>query len=337
MGLIHRNVKPSNILFDEYNNAFLSDFGIVLPTHTLTGTVEMVGTPDYMSPEQAMGQRVDARTDVYQLGVVLFEMLTGQRPFTGESIASLLLKHVSETPPSILEIGPNLLPEYNRIIQKALAKQPDDRYATAGELATAFLTVLRSSSAVIVVEPVENPFVVGNPVIGDLFVGRAEIFSRLKEIWGNDTKRSVNSVVLFGHRRMGKTSILQNLSRALGKETLVAEFTMQRAGRVRSTGELLSYLALSIFDTLEDAGVPTPLEPDPAHYESNGYLVFNRFLRDVSQMMTRSRQPVKRGFFSRLLSNSTVAPTAFNRIVLAIDEFELIEEAIADGRADWRH
>ncbi len=337
VGLIHRNVKPSNILFDNFNNAYLSDFGIVLPTSSpqrLTSTGELIGTPAYISPEQIKGQRVDVQTDVYQLGVVLFEMLTGQTPFISETTTSLILKHITEAPPSLTEIVPDLLPEYDIVIQTALAKEPEERYATAGELANAFLDILRSSSSVAIVEPVINPFVVGNPVGGTLFVGRSGIFSRLQEVWGKDTKRNVNSVVLFGHRRMGKTSILQNLSQAMDKGTLVVEFTMQRVGRVNNTGELLSYLALAIFDKLEDAGISTLTEPDLLQYEANGYQAFNRFLRDVSQIVNQSSRPTKQSFWARIFANSRPESTPIQRIILTIDEFELIEEAIADGRVD---
>jgi len=330
------------VLLDEYGEVFLSDLGIVLPAETLTGS-SLVGTPAYMSPEEVRGDRVDARTDVYQLGVVLFEMLTGQRPYRADTPAKVMMAHILENAPSLQDVNPNLLPRYNQVIQKALAKDPADRYASAGEMAAAFSNLVEATSKAVLVEPVANPFVVGNPVKGSLFVGRAEIFSRLQELWGQEAARGVNSVVLFGHRRMGKTSILQNLNQTLGEDTLVANFTMQRAGRVHSTGELLSYLALAIFDTLADAGFGTLPEPEPADYEPNGYPAFNRFLRQVRQNIfqtSSSTQPVKKGgIFSRIFGGKDqISAAAINtrpkRLILTIDEFELIEDAIGDGRVD---
>ncbi|MCL4262204.1 MAG: serine/threonine protein kinase [Anaerolineae bacterium] len=341
VGLVHRNIKPSNILLDQYGTVYLSDFGIALPTQALTST-GVQGTPDYMSTEEVRGERVDAHTDVYQLGIVLFEMLTGQRPYKGDTAMSIFLQHIQDPIPSLRDANPSLSPLYDEVILKALAKNPVDRYASAGEMARKFSALVNAASQAVIVEPVANPFVVGNPVAGNLFVGRTEIFTRLQELWGNDASHNVNSVVLFGHRRMGKTSILQNLHRYFGGETVVAGLTMQRVGRVSNTGELLSYLALALFDALEDAGFAALTEPDPITYQPNGYPTFNRFLRDVRQIVMafhhQAKPAEKRGLFRRLRGEPTPSAPPTNlspgRIILTIDEFELIEEAIADGRVD---
>jgi hypothetical protein len=158
--------------------------------------------------------------------------------------------------------------------------------------------------------PVKNPFVVGNPVTGMLFVGRDEIFLLLEELWGTDPRRQVPSVVLFGHRRMGKSSILQNLGDHCGKQTLVAYFTMQSLGKIDSTGELLLAFAYALFDTLDPKTKQSVPEPDQFSFLDRPYLAFNRFLNTL--------KPILVG----------------HRLILTIDEFELIEEAILAGRVD---
>jgi hypothetical protein len=161
---------------------------------------------------------------------------------------------------------------------------------------------------VVITRPVENPFVVGNPVSGQAFVGREEIFQRLEELWGSAGNRQVASVVLFGHRRMGKSSILQNLgAHRFGARTLVAYFTMQRAPRLENTGQFLGYLALAIHDSATSAGIRLT-EPDLDTFRADGYLSFNTFLRQLKARLEG------------------------RRVILAIDEFESIEAQIASGR-----
>ncbi|MBN1563180.1 MAG: serine/threonine protein kinase [Anaerolineae bacterium] len=137
--VLHRDLKPSNILLDANGDAYLTDFGIArilgskTPSKQLT-TTGVVGTPSYMSPEQAQGHDLDGRSDVYALGVVLFEMLTGSRPFEGETPYSVAVKHVTETPPSACEKNPVLSRAIEHVLYKVLAKNRTMRYQTAVEL-----------------------------------------------------------------------------------------------------------------------------------------------------------------------------------------------------------
>ncbi len=138
-GVIHRDLKPANILFDQWNEPYLTDFGIVKLTGssgsdsaTLTTIGGIIGTPAYMSPEQVQGGQIDGRSDVYSLGIILFQMLSGRLPFDATTPIGLAFKHVSEPIPSIQALGSVRLPaEFQVIVNHALAKQPDDRYPTA--------------------------------------------------------------------------------------------------------------------------------------------------------------------------------------------------------------
>ncbi len=136
-GIVHRDLKPDNILFDRHGNAVVTDFGIAEAATNYTaatGTTVYVGTPKYMSPEQARGQRVDHRSDIYSLGVTLYEMATGQPPFTGRDWFELGRKHIEELPPLPRERNPDLDKAIERIILRCMQKIPTDRYQTADDL-----------------------------------------------------------------------------------------------------------------------------------------------------------------------------------------------------------
>lgn len=135
--IIHRDVKPSNILFDGTGESFLSDFGIA-KSRTITDDEGewLVGTPAYMSPEQAQGGKVDGRSDVYALGVVLYRLLTGQLPFSSNSTTGLINAHMDLPVPDIRKVKANIPAVWQEVVAKAMAKDPADRYATAGEFAS---------------------------------------------------------------------------------------------------------------------------------------------------------------------------------------------------------
>ena len=137
--VVHRDLKPGNILFDSFGNPAISDFGIAhftAATTDLTGSA-IIGTPSYMSPEQVRGDGdLDGRSDVYALGVILFEMLTGRGPFHAATPLSVALKHITDPVPSIRSFRPDLPREVELILYKAMAKDREMRYASASELAS---------------------------------------------------------------------------------------------------------------------------------------------------------------------------------------------------------
>jgi serine/threonine protein kinase len=142
-GMVHRDVKPANILISDetaHTHAYLTDFGLTKrpgSTGNLTGTGLWVGTADYVAPEQIQGETIDGRADVYSLGCVLYEMLTGEVPYAKDGDIAKLWAHISNPPPEPSAIRRDLMPAFDEIVARATAKDRDERYATAGELAAA--------------------------------------------------------------------------------------------------------------------------------------------------------------------------------------------------------
>ena len=135
-GVIHRDIKPANIILDEKGDVKICDFGIakgLVGQASLTKTGTWLGSPFYMSPEQIRGDPVDGRTDQYSLGVVAYQIFTGQRPFQADTIQTLFFRIMSSPPSPAQEMNPALGPEVNNVLQKALAKEPAARYASCLE------------------------------------------------------------------------------------------------------------------------------------------------------------------------------------------------------------
>lgn len=134
--VVHRDIKPSNIMILKNGMAKITDFGIALiPSASRTMAGMVLGSPKYMSPEQVVGQDVDGRSDIFSLGVVLYEMLTGKSPFVGENISTIMYRILNDMPTAPGTLKPELPEAFNYIVSKALAKHPDDRYTNAGEMA----------------------------------------------------------------------------------------------------------------------------------------------------------------------------------------------------------
>jgi serine/threonine-protein kinase len=144
-GAVHRDLKPGNILFSEEGQPVIGDFGVAkvvnasshLMTPTLAEPGSILGTPAYMSPEQASGGEIDYRSDLYSLGVVLYEMVTGRLPFTGESPREILIQHLQHAPPAPRAFNPNLSEGIEEVLLRALAKEPAARYTCAAEMVEA--------------------------------------------------------------------------------------------------------------------------------------------------------------------------------------------------------
>jgi tRNA A-37 threonylcarbamoyl transferase component Bud32 len=156
-GVVHRDIKPSNIFIGEKDHVTLADFGIAVAAEAtrLTRTGALIGTPEYMSPEQAKGEEMDWRTDIYSLGIVVYEMLAGRAPFQASTPYAVLHAHIYEAPPSLSALKPGLPIDMGRAIQEALSKDPADRYQHARELARALVGVEQEAPTIVGV--VEEP------------------------------------------------------------------------------------------------------------------------------------------------------------------------------------
>lgn len=149
-GVVHRDLKPGNILFDHISEPYVSDFGIAKIAQapgsaTVTGG-GIIGTPAYMSPEQAQGDKVDGRSDIYALGVIVFEMLTGRQPYESDTPMAVVVKHITDPVPHILDSNPNLPAEIEPVIERAMAKNRDERYPNAKEFSQALTAVAKGES-----------------------------------------------------------------------------------------------------------------------------------------------------------------------------------------------
>jgi serine/threonine protein kinase len=144
-GMIHRDIKPSNVLIDERGNCLLTDFGLARMADAsakLTSSGAVMGTPAYMSPEQGQGVSVDHRSDIYALGVIFYELVTGRVPYTAETPIAIVFKHISDPLPSARKLNPDLDEAIELVLFKALAKNPDDRYQNAEDFVRAIQSAI---------------------------------------------------------------------------------------------------------------------------------------------------------------------------------------------------
>ncbi len=162
-GVVHRDLKPGNILFDDNGEPYVSDFGIA--KLAITSNTELtqggaIGTPSYMSPEQARGERLDGRSDIYAMGVMLFEMLAGRLPYTAETPTGMMMKHILDPIPRLDTVAPGLPGAWQAVIDRALAKRPEDRYANMASLAND-LSAIAEGRSMSATPPMESP----NPIL----------------------------------------------------------------------------------------------------------------------------------------------------------------------------
>ncbi len=219
LGVVHRDLKPGNIMIDHDDNAKIMDFGIARSVYAKGVTAEglVIGTPEYMSPEQLEGKEPDPRSDIYSLGVILYEMVTGRVPFGGDSALSIALQHKTEFPLSPQEFAPDLPPDLSAVVLRCLAKDREERYQSAEEL----LRTLDDVQGGVGIAPAtgktqipsflieEEPFREKLPV----FVARETELEWLGKALDSVLLGKGRVVFLTGEAGTGKTALLQEFSR----------------------------------------------------------------------------------------------------------------------------
>jgi predicted ATPase/DNA-binding SARP family transcriptional activator/tRNA A-37 threonylcarbamoyl transferase component Bud32 len=247
-GIVHRDVKASNILLDEEGNAYLSDFGIAkdLTDAGLTAAGAVVGTPEYISPEQIRGEEVSPQSDIYSLGIVLYETLTGEKPFVGSSLANLIHKQLEEPLPPVTKSRPELPAGVERIIQRATAKRPAERYPDAPAMAEALRGALGGVEDEVdwvqKGKPAKNSQV-RLPLQATPFVGRAEELASLSRLLADP---NIRLLTILGPGGMGKTRLAIEAARGQAESFADGVYFISLAS-VDEPG----FIASQIADTLE--------------------------------------------------------------------------------------
>lgn len=223
--VIHRDLKPGNILFDDQGRAKLTDFGLAhledASAMTRTGTV--MGTVLYLSPEQAVGRHVDARSDLYALGAVLFEMLTGQPPFTGPSAVSIIYKHLNEQPPQVRRFNAEVPPMVEAVVERLLQKDPARRFANATETIAALQQALLAGEGEQATTPAWEPAPAAKTAgeAAASWVGREDALQTLREALEAALAGMGRTVLIAGEAGLGKTRLAHEFAReARGRNVL---------------------------------------------------------------------------------------------------------------------
>lgn len=220
LGVVHRDLKPQNIMIDKQGNAHIMDFGIArsLEVQGLTEAGMLIGTPDYMSPEQAEGEEIDHRSDIYSLGVVLYEMVTGKVPFEGKTAVSIAMKHKTEIPIAPRELSSQISEEINAIILRCMEKAREKRFQTVGELLAELKAVEEGLSTVITLpQPHVPAFLAAGAVEIEMkkpvFVARVQELERLKSLLKKAITGRGQVIFITGEAGSGKTAFIQEFAR----------------------------------------------------------------------------------------------------------------------------
>ncbi len=195
-GCVHCDVKPANLLLDGWDQVVLSDFGIVRlmqpdgvhAEQPMKSPETLMGTPDYISPEQALGEPLDGRSDVYSLAVTLFFLLAGSPPFKAETSIAMALMHVHDTPPMLGTMRADSTPQIDRVIAKALAKWPEDRYQTAGEFSAAFSEAVANADSYVFSDSEAKRRAIGSSGGSKQAQEASQLVIQFKSIWENSSK-----------------------------------------------------------------------------------------------------------------------------------------------------
>ena len=224
-GVIHRDIKPANVMITSSNAVKVMDFGIARAVSdssaTLAHTNGIVGTAQYFSPEQAKGETVDSRTDLYSTGVLLYEMLTGKPPFTGETAVSVAYQHVSETAPAPSLVNPNISAAIDSVVMKSLAKDKNARFQTAEEFRTALAAAVTGTSVAVFEDGAQPPTAPLQPIVEEapetIAIPESDPFAELLNSANEEATSAVTTVAPVQENE--PTQIFENSFSILGFET----------------------------------------------------------------------------------------------------------------------
>ena len=278
-GAVHRDLKPSNIMVLETEEGIettILDLGLAKLRHlhsvSITQEGTAIGTAEYMSPEQGKGLWVDHRSDLYSLGVILYEMLTGMPPFSGQNPISVILKHIREIPPSMSEINIAVPEEIQQIVLKLLAKESVDRYQSAEELVRALPSGF--------VPPDDEQRDVPLKVMRPQFVGRESEMKTLRAMLQDVQAGEQRVVLISGEAGVGKIRLIEEL---LG-DALIHDFLCLKGAGREEGGQIYGALIDAFQGTVDSvAGLPDPVESDK-------FSVMERWLQLLKTL--RQKQPV---------------------------------------------
>jgi tetratricopeptide (TPR) repeat protein len=220
LGVVHRDLKPQNIMIDKQGNAHIMDFGIAhsLEVKGITEAGTLIGTPDYMSPEQAEGEEVDHRSDIYSLGVVLYEMVTGRVPFEGKTAVSIAMKHKTEIPMAPRELSSQISEEVNAIVLRCMEKDRENRFQTAEKLLAELKAVEEGLSTIITLPEPQVPAFLAEgaeeaEVKKPVFVARDQERKMLNNLLDKAVAGRGQVIFITGEAGSGKTALIQEFAR----------------------------------------------------------------------------------------------------------------------------
>lgn len=282
-GAVHRDLKPSNIMVlktEEGIETTILDMGLAKLRHlhsvSITQTGTAIGTAEYMSPEQGKGLWVDHRSDLYSLGVILYEMLTGVPPFSGQNPISVIMKHIRESPPPIGEAHVEIPAQTQQIVLKLLAKEPVDRYQSAEELVQALNGVVSSGFVL----PDDEQRDVHRKVMRPQFIGRESEMKMLRTMLQDVQAGEQRVVLISGESGVGKTRLIEEL---LG-DALIHDFLCLKGASQEEGGQIYG----ALIDAFQGMTNLMGRMPDPV--ETDKFSVMERWLQSLKRL--RQKQPI---------------------------------------------
>ncbi|MYC15325.1 MAG: protein kinase [Gemmatimonadetes bacterium] len=284
-GAVHRDLKPSNIMVLETEvgiDTTILDLGLAKLRHlhsaSITHTGATIGTAEYMSPEQGKGLWVDHRSDLYSLGVILYEMLTGTPPFSGQNPVSVILKHIRESPPSMAEAHVEVPAQTQQIVLKLLAKEPVDRYQSAEELVQA-LNGVASSGFVL---PDDEQRDVHRKVMRPQFVGRESEMKTLRAMLRDVQAGEQRVVLISGEAGVGKSRLAEEL---LG-DALIHDFLCLKGAGREEGGQIYG----ALIDAFQRVKTTDLVGRVPDSLETDKFSVMEHWLQLLKRL--RQKQPI---------------------------------------------